>query len=311
MTNEPGKGMKWQIHEDYVEEFIAKVNRTMSPRVKISPDQQHHLQPHHQPQQQHQQQPQQQQAPQPSPITAERYIPRNYQEDSPSRQPQIHQAYQMTSPTTPLRGGQQRPAIPAEHVTTPERLTSVTAPHTFMPMSSPAPFYRYSSITTPGSAPHERSSPPSSGAIDLAETLVEFSSPIKPREFLRRSSDIEDSPPVRNGLRSSLGDLQGVDLLRGFEKISSWREGGSSPVKQDYRDEVREEFARPPENGFGREPKKGVVMKDEAANYVHHHGNLNGNGFVPARESDGANASQNETIHTDEEMVDSQMTELK
>jgi len=102
-----------------------------------------------------------------------------------------------------------------------------------------------------------------------------------------------------------------VDLLRGFEKISSWREAGSSPVKQDYGVEAKEEFARPPENGFGRELKKGVVVTDEAANYVYHDGSVNGNGVVPAPESDGANASQNGTIHTDEEMVDSQMTELR
>ena len=125
-----------------------------------------------------------------------------------------------------------------------------------MPMSSPAPFYRYSSITTPGTAP-ERSSPPSSGAIDLAETLVEFSSPVKLREpFTRRissPSDHDDSPsrPQRNGIKSSLGDLQGVDLLRGFEKISSWREG-SSPVK-DTRSGTpgREETS-----GFGKELRK-------------------------------------------------------
>jgi hypothetical protein len=182
-------------------------------------------------------------------------------------------------------------------------------------MSSPAPFYRYSSITTPGSAaPHERSSPPSSGAIDLAETLVEFSSPIKPRrEFSRPPpSDLEDSPPLRNGVRSSLGDLQGVDLLRGFEKISSWREGGSSsPVKPDYSGEIRDnaEFVRH-DVGFGRELK--VTGLNEVASYVvhnhdHDHVGVNGNG--PG--SDGGAASQNGTAHTEEEMVDSQMTEVR
>jgi hypothetical protein len=171
-------------------------------------------------------------------------------------------------------------------------------------MSSPAPFYRYSSITTPGSAaPHDRSSPPSSGAIDLAETLVEFSSPIKPREFPRRQSELEDSPPLaRNGLRGSLGDLQGVDLLRGFEKISSWREGGS-PVRG-----AAEEFVKPAapvvpgeKNGVGRE------LKEEEGNYVHL--GVNGNGVVGGEES----VSQNGTVHTEEEeeLVDSQMTEVR
>jgi hypothetical protein len=127
-------------------------------------------------------------------------------------------------------------APPPTELGTPERARQ------FMPMSSPAPFYRYSSITTPGTVQGERSSPPSSGAIDLAETLVEFSSPVKPREaFIRRGDEekhevLDESPvPVtRNGVKSSLGDLQGVDLLRGFEKISSsWREEGSSPVKEE------------------------------------------------------------------------------
>jgi hypothetical protein len=146
-------------------------------------------------------------------------------------------------------------------ISTPERPISHRQ---YMPMSSPAPFYRYSSVTTPATTMHERSSPPSSGAIDLAETLVDLSSPVKLREpFVRRISsplDQEDSPrPLRNGVKStSLGDLQGVDLLRGFEKISSWREG-SSPIKeqselhlegQKERDFTREEHV------FGQELAK-------------------------------------------------------
>ena len=103
---------------------------------------------------------------------------------------------------------------------------------------------------------------------------------------------------MRNGVRGSLGDLQGVDLLRGFEKISSWREGGS-PVRG-------EEFAKPvhvvAENGFGRD------MKNGEANYVH--GAVNGNG-VPAT-AGGESVSQNGTVHTEEEdLVDSQMTEVR
>jgi hypothetical protein len=106
-------------------------------------------------------------------------------------------------------------------------------------MSSPAPFYRYSSISTPAASTHERSSPPSSGAIDLAETLVEFSSPTKlrepftPRRIETPSEEETPSRPSRNGVSASLGDLQGVDLLRGFEKISTWREG-SSPIKEHH-----------------------------------------------------------------------------
>jgi hypothetical protein len=111
----------------------------------------------------------------------------------------------------------------------------------FMPMSSPAPFYRYSTINTPTA--HDRSSPPSSGAMDLAETLVEFSSPSKHREPVPHVSEHDESPsrPSRNGIKPSLGDLQGVDLLRGFEKISSWREG-NSPVK-DHADGKEDGFA--------------------------------------------------------------------
>src|SRR5271154_6873612 len=217
--------MKWQIAEEYIEEYVAKVHRTMSPRGKTqkfishipsttttTPDQQ-------------------------SPLRS-RYPPTttttsSTTEGTPIRPLQIspHQPdYLMSSPSHPN-------SIHQQH-TTPERQT----PHRqFMPMSSPAPFYRYSSITTPGSA-LERSSPPSSGAIDLAETLVEFSSPVKLREpFTTRRistpSEHDDSPsrrPQQNGIKSSLGDLQGVDLLRWFEKISSWREG-SSPVKGDGR----------------------------------------------------------------------------
>jgi hypothetical protein len=205
--------MKWQIAEEFLEEFIAKVNRTMTPRAgkkfithpPVNPD-----------------------LDMSSPLRS-RYPPGsetatpNHDLRSPTHE------YMMSPSTNP----------PLHVETTPERNTSQRQ---FMPMSSPAPFYRYSSISTPATTRNDRSSPPSSGAIDLAETLVEFSSPVKLREqfIRRRSTPEEESPrPIRNGIKT-LGDLQGVDLLRGFEKISSWREG-SSPIKEQF--ETKNEHA--------------------------------------------------------------------
>lgn len=206
-TDEPGKGMKWQIAEEFLEEFVAKVNRTMTPRAgkkfithpPVNSDQSSPLRSRY-------------------PPASEAATPNHHQLVSPPNE-------YMMSPSTTTN-------LPTAIETTPERNTSQRQ---YMPMSSPAPFYRYSSISTPATTRNDRSSPPSSGAIDLAETLVEFSSPVKLREpFLRRiSTPEEESPrPVRNGIKS-LGDLQGVDLLRGFEKISSWREG-SSPIKEQF-----------------------------------------------------------------------------
>jgi hypothetical protein len=198
----------------------------------------------------------------------------------------------MSSPTTPASTSLPSTAPPLPTVAesaTPER---AAVNRQFMPMSSPAPFYRYSSITTPISEAHERSSPPSSGAIDLAETLVEFSSPIKFREqsfprTISMSSEHDESPsrPIRNGIKSSsLGDLQGVDLLRGFEKISSWRKG-STPGRDS---EITE-------NGFGKELKR-FTGRD----------GVNGNGVIIEEET-----CIDKDVTALEEEMDSQMTDVK
>lgn len=274
--------MKWQIAEEYLEEFVAKVHRTMTPRTNKKfaqqPPQMQNATPTATPDQQ-------------SPLRIQ-YPSSTTTEGTPSRPLQIHppnHEYMLSSPTLSSA------LPPPQNVTesgTPER----SAQRQFLPMSSPAPFYRYSSITTPASAVHDRSSPPSSGAIDLAETLVEFSSPVKLREpFTRRLSPTNDesqsSRPLRNGIKSSsLGDLQGVDLLRGFEKISSWREG-SSPIK-DHSEDLKTRD----ENGFGRELKRFNTPREGS------HERVNGNGVI-----------EEECIDknvTSEEM-DSQMTDVK
>ena len=246
--------MKWQIAEEFLEEFVAKVNRTMTPRAgkkfithpPVNPDQSSPLRSRY-------------------PPASETGTP-NHPHISPPTE------YMMSPSTNPP------PLLAVE--TTPERTTSQRQ---FMPMSSPAPFYRYSSISTPATTRNDRSSPPSSGAIDLAETLVEFSSPVKLREpFIRRlSTPEEESPrPVRSNGIKSLGDLQGVDLLRGFEKISSWREG-SSPIKEQF--EMKNEHA---ELNIPLVAENGEV-------------NGNGNGCVVAGSS------------SPPEEKDSQMTDIK
>lgn len=287
--------MKWQIADDYLEEFVAKVHRTMTPRTnkKFVNNPTQNTTPTTTPDQQ-------------SPLRL-RYPPSTTTEGTPIRPLQISSSneYMLTSPTTPIHNSVQQPSAPpstAETAATPER--SITN-RQFMPMSSPAPFYRYSSITTPASAAHDsRSSPPSSGAIDLAETLVEFSSPVKLREpFARQislSSDRDDSPsrssggPSRlNGIKSSLGDLQGVDLLRGFEKISSWREG-STPVKEQQQQE------HVSENGFGKELKRLTPMKEGG------HERVNGNGVGVT-----VDGCIDKKVASPEEEMDSQMMDVK
>jgi hypothetical protein len=250
--------MKWQIAEEFIEEYIAKVHRTMTPRANkkysslpttstatTTPDQQ-------------------------SPLRA-RYPPSSHAtEGTPVRPFQVStpSEYMMSSPPASIRHSSTAPHAPQSASAPPSEITTPERPGTqrqYMPMSSPAPFYRYSSITTPGTT-QDHSSPPSSGAIDLAETLVEFSSPAKLREPIPRAlstpSDHDESPsrPLRNGLKSSLGDLQGVDLLRGFEKISStWREG-ISPVK-DYSEGTTRDIDmkfREPENGMVKDGKRSM-----------------------------------------------------
>jgi len=166
-------------------------------------------------------------------------------------------------------------------------------------MSSPAPFYRYSNVTTPGTAGgQERSSPPSSGAIDLAETLVEFSSPAKLREPLVRrtsASENQDESPRPLGKSASLGDLQGVDLLRGFEKISStWGEGGS-PIKEVHVEE-----------STGRRGEENARSQSFARNGITNDKTFEGvNGVVlecSVRQSLSSSSA---------EALDSQMTEVK
>ena len=267
--------MKWQIADDYLEEFVAKVHRTMTPRTnkKFLPNTTQNPTPDQQ-----------------SPLRL-RYPPSTTTDGTPIRPPQISTGdYLMSSPTPTSTS---LPSAAAQLPTTTESATPerAAANRQFMPMSSPAPFYRYSSITTPISEAHERSSPPSSGAIDLAETLVEFSSPIKLREqtfprTVSMSSEHDESPsrPIRNGIKSSLGDLQGVDLLRGFEKISSWREG-STPGRDS---EITE-------NGFSKELKR-FTGRD----------GVNGNGVIVEEET-----CIDKNVTALEEEMDSQMTDVK
>jgi hypothetical protein len=270
--------MKWQIADEFLEEFVAKVNRTMTPRAGkkfiTHPPIQSDLQS--------------------SPLRS-RYPPTN--EGTPIRSLQISPPsdYMMT-PTSLHHHQASTHTLP--EISTPERPNTQRQ---YMPMSSPAPFYRYSNITTPATAIHDRSSPPSSGAIDLAETLVEFSSPVKLREpFMRRlssPSEHDESPrPIRNGLKTSLGDLQGVDLLRGFEKISSWREG-SSPVKEHA--ELLDMKSNHDEIRFGRDLKRLTRENVEA--------NEPGNGY------EGVNGNGNGVCPTSSSPadMDSQMTDVK
>ena len=279
--------MKWQIAEDYLEEFVAKVHRTMTPRtnkkIPQPPPQMQNATPTTTPDQQ-------------SPLRVQYPSSTTTTEGTPVRPLQIagpNHEYMMSSP--PISASALPPPQTVAESSTPER----SVQRQFMPMSSPAPFYRYSSITTPASAVHDRSSPPSSGAIDLAETLVEFSSPVKLREpFTRRLSPTnDDSPssgPLRNGIKSSsLGDLQGVDLLRGFEKISSWREG-SSPVK-DHSEDLKTRD----ENGFGRELKRFNTPREGS------HEGVNGSGVVVGEEG------CTDKNPTSPEEMDSQMTDVK
>jgi len=98
----------------------------------------------------------------------------------------------------------------------------------------------------------------------------------------------EESPtrPVRNGVKSSLGDLQGVDLLRGFEKISSWREGGS-PVKEHL--EVNSEgraYHHRDEHVFGQELAKIPIKAVDGVNGVNGNGVDCGLRSVSSREED-------------------------
>lgn len=116
--------------------------------------------------------------------------------------------------------------------------------------------------------------------------------------FVRRISTPEqESPiPVRNGIKSSLGDLQGVDLLRGFEKISSWREGGS-PIK-DHRDENKN-TRESEEYGLGKELK------------VVEHERVNGNGVAKECPGDEMVREDPSVAELRVEEMDSQMTEVR
>jgi hypothetical protein len=110
--------------------------------------------------------------------------------------------------------------------------------------------------------------------------------------------DQEESPrPMRNGVKStSLGDLQGVDLLRGFEKISSWREG-SSPIKDhaEINSDGHRSYNYREENVFGQELAKIPAKAMDGVN------GMNGNG-VECGPGPRSASSREE---------DSQMTDVK
>jgi hypothetical protein len=117
----------------------------------------------------------------------------------------------------------------------------------------------------------------------------------------RISTPEQESPrPVKNGVKSSLGDLQGVDLLRGFEKISSsWRETGS-PVKERRESADLNRILEVEENGFSKELKTGEKE----------HEGVNGTG----KESSDNGTAQEEDLPVEDlhvEEMDSQMTDVK
>ncbi|EWC44029.1 hypothetical protein DRE_01381 [Drechslerella stenobrocha 248] len=111
-------------------------------------------------------------------------------------------------------------------------------PSSYLPTSSPAPFWKYLNFLTPGRAdhsspiksPHLRSSSPPEPLAPIASKLREAGSPIKDKDNIFRGKQSPVKPEVPNPPANMDGDsdeadtddLAGIDLSRGFQKIGKF-----------------------------------------------------------------------------------------
>ncbi|KAK6335310.1 transcription factor, variant 2 [Orbilia javanica] len=111
-------------------------------------------------------------------------------------------------------------------------------PSSYLPTSSPAPFWKYLNFLTPGrpdhsspiKSPHLRSSSPPEPLPPIASKLREAGSPVKDKDniFRGKHSPVKPEPlnPPANvdgdADTADTDDFSGIDLSRGFQKIGKF-----------------------------------------------------------------------------------------
>ncbi|KAK6510342.1 transcription factor [Arthrobotrys conoides] len=111
-------------------------------------------------------------------------------------------------------------------------------PSSYLPTSSPAPFWKYLNFLTPGrpdhsspiKSPHLRSSSPPEPLPPIASKLREAGSPVKDKDNIFRGrhspakSELPSPPKNVEGDADTVDtdDFAGIDLSRGFQKIGKF-----------------------------------------------------------------------------------------
>ncbi|KAJ6259442.1 hypothetical protein Dda_5079 [Drechslerella dactyloides] len=267
-TDEPGKGMKWQIAPDHLEEYTKKVQKNTSGKPNKAPSP-HASSPVNVPPTGS--------TPANSNFRSSVAVPKPGSASKPQRSvtpppPHIGLGPSLVTPKeafTPDRGSrvsmkskmnenedetlavgstQDAPMSPSGAAITPAPQKhnphlappSISQlPSSYLPTSSPAPFWKYLNFLTPGRAdhsspiksPHLRSSSPPEPLAPIASKLREAGSPIKDKDNIFRGKQSPVKPEASNPPANLDGDsddgadtddLAGIDLSRGFQKIGKF-----------------------------------------------------------------------------------------
>lgn len=296
-TDEPGKGMKWQIAPDYLEEYtkkiqkgsVSKTNKVLSPNLK-SPASNNmkgsfSTNPSSQPGTSAGQKTSSAPIPRsvtpPPPLSASRptlVTPKEaFTPDRSSRAAAKNKTQNAQDDTIGDASIGDLPASPsgdrsnriasspfvdnfnsagAAITPAPQKQNPHLAPpsinqlpSSYLPTSSPAPFWKYLNFLTPGrpdhsspiKSPHLRSSSPPEPLPPIASKLREAGSPVKDKDniFRGKHSPVKSEPPNPpmnvDGDADTVDtdDFAGIDLSRGFQKIGKFhaRSGLTQPTR--------------------------------------------------------------------------------
>ncbi|EEB09595.1 fork head transcription factor Fkh2 [Schizosaccharomyces japonicus yFS275] len=207
---EIGKGMKWSIAPEYREEFLIKArlsSKRKSSEVASSNDQ--YYASLKEPKKLHASPARSRER---TPVTPKKNIERPVVSDVPSTAKSL--PTRTPNYKTPVRTSlsdliASREGTPVgREYTAPSSAGSVARSTSRFPTSSPAPFWKYVDIPSVRNWPQ----------INSYESISPYRNPINSHMFY------SPAQAKRSGFDEQVHDLQGVDLVHGFEGISSWRE---------------------------------------------------------------------------------------
>lgn len=165
----------------------------------------------------------------------------NHQHDSPTHK---DISYIPPSPSQNSQYADDNPAVtamtPAPQRQHPRLAPPSTGqlPSSYLPTSSPAPFWKYIQFGSTPAKPsdysplkdlHSSSPPPAVGRDDNEHRVRELASPLKERgKGFRLGAGPQLVPDMReeDEDEDGMGDLHGIDLTRGFEKIGKFHMNG-------------------------------------------------------------------------------------